>query len=78
MVTILFTDNSSYWGDAAVTAVPNSTTFQYAHSGGGRRCADHPGVVALTYMGRYLDDGPLIRIRRHHLTTKMGRTGAVQ
>jgi hypothetical protein len=31
MVTILFTDNSSYWGDAVITAVPSATTFQYAH-----------------------------------------------
>jgi hypothetical protein len=50
MVTILFTDNSSYWGDATVTAVPNATTFQYAHSGPDIGQQATPGVVALAYV----------------------------
>jgi hypothetical protein len=49
MVTILFTDNSAYWGDAVVTAVPSSTTFQYAHSGSDLASQTTPGVVALAY-----------------------------
>jgi hypothetical protein len=48
--TILFTDSSSYWGDATITAVPNSTTFQYAHSGGDIVAQASPGVVALAYV----------------------------
>ncbi|MGB8013575.1 MAG: hypothetical protein WCF68_18330 [Terriglobales bacterium] len=50
MVTILFTDNSSYWGDATVTAVPSSTSFQYSHSGANIAAQTTPGVVALTYV----------------------------
>ena len=50
MVTILFTDNNAYWGDAMVTAVPNSTTFQYGHSGGDITAQTTPGVVALAYV----------------------------
>ena len=50
MVTILFTDSSSYWGDATITAVPSSTTFQYAHSGGDIAVQSSPGVVALAYV----------------------------
>lgn len=49
MVTILFTDNNAYWGDAVVTAVPNSTTFRYAHSGADVAAQSTPGVVALAY-----------------------------
>jgi len=49
MVTILFTDNTVYWGDAIVTAVPSATTFQYAHSGPDNAAQTTPGVVALTY-----------------------------
>jgi hypothetical protein len=49
MVTILFTDNSSYWGDATITAVPSSTTFQYAHTGANIPAQTSPGVVALAY-----------------------------
>ncbi len=49
MVTILFTDNNAYWGDATVTAVPNATTFQYAHAGGDIAAQATPGVVALAY-----------------------------
>ncbi len=50
MVTILFTDSSSYWGDATITAVPSSTTFQYAHPGADIAAQTSPGVVALTYV----------------------------
>jgi hypothetical protein len=50
MVTILFTDNSSYWGDAVITAVPSATTFQYAHAGGDLAAQSTPGVVALAYV----------------------------
>jgi hypothetical protein len=50
MVTILFTDNSAYWGDATVTAAPSATTFQYSHSGGDIAAQASPGVVALAYV----------------------------
>src|SRR5208337_2366964 len=50
MVTILFTDSSSYWGDATITAVPSSTTFQYAHRGADIAAQATPGVVALAYV----------------------------
>ena len=50
MVTILFTDNSAFWGDAIVTSVPSPTTFQYAHSGGDVAAQTTPGVVALAYI----------------------------
>jgi len=50
MVTILFTDSSSYWGDATITAVPSSTTFQYTHPGADIAAQTSPGVVALTYV----------------------------
>jgi hypothetical protein len=49
MVTILFTDNSAYWGDAIVASVPSNTSFTYAHSGGDIASAASPGVVALAY-----------------------------
>lgn len=49
MVTILFTDNNAYWGDAVVTSVPSSVTFTYVHSGGQILSAASPGVVALSY-----------------------------
>ena len=49
MVTILFTDNSGYWGDAVVTSVPNSTTLQYLHAGSDIAAQATPGVVALAY-----------------------------
>ena len=32
-VTILFTDNSIYWGSAIVTSAPGATSFTYAHRG---------------------------------------------
>jgi hypothetical protein len=50
MVTILFTDNSNYWGDATITAVPNSTTFQFARTGANIPAQTGPGVVALAYV----------------------------
>ena len=48
-VTILFTDNNAYWGDAVVTSVPTSTTFTYSHSGSDIAAQTMPGVVALAY-----------------------------
>jgi hypothetical protein len=56
MVTILFTDNSSYWGDAIITAVPSSTTFRYARTGSDIAAQTGPGVVALAYVA-VLDNG---------------------
>jgi hypothetical protein len=50
MVTILFTDSSTFWGDAVVTAVPSATTFQYAHAGADLAAQATPGVVALAYV----------------------------
>jgi len=50
MVTILFTDSSSYWGDAVITAVPSSTAFQYTHPGADIAAQTTPGVVALAYV----------------------------
>ncbi len=50
MVTILFTDNGGYWGDATITAVPNATTFQYSHPGANIAAQASPGVVALAYV----------------------------
>ncbi len=59
MVTVLFTDNSAYWGDAIVTdcgagsspapCTSSSTTFRYADSGGNVASQATPGVVALEY-----------------------------
>jgi hypothetical protein len=48
MVTILFTDDSRYWGDAIVASVPTPTTFTYSHQGG-IAAQSTPGVVALAY-----------------------------
>lgn len=50
MVTILFTDDNAFWGDAIVTTVPSPTTFQYAHSGHDIPTQGTPGVVALSYV----------------------------
>jgi hypothetical protein len=50
MVTILFTDNNAFWGDAIVTAVNSPTAFQYAHRGADIAAQDTPGVVALAYV----------------------------
>ena len=49
MVTILFTDNNAFWGDAIITTTPSPTTFQYAHSGADIAVQSTPGVVALAY-----------------------------
>ena len=55
MVTIMFTDNSAYWGDAVVCGTsqgcsnPTSTTFQYLHTGADIPSQSTPGVVALAY-----------------------------
>src|ERR1700687_1030616 len=54
MVTILFTDNNIYWGDAVVTGcagtcTSSSTTFTYSHTGGDVASQTTPGVVALAY-----------------------------
>src|ERR1700722_7862849 len=49
MVTILFTDSNAYWGDATITAIPSSTTFQYAHLGTDIAAQASAGVVALAY-----------------------------
>jgi hypothetical protein len=55
LVTIMFTDSSSYWGDATVATVPSGTTFTYAHPGTPPSMAT-PGVVALAYSA-ILDNG---------------------
>jgi hypothetical protein len=51
LVTIRWTDNPAYWGDAVITSTPTKTTFQYAHPKGGGRIASQTsaGVVALAY-----------------------------
>lgn len=49
MVTILFTDNNAYWGDAVVKTVPSSRTFTYSHTGSDIAPQVTPGVVALAY-----------------------------
>ena len=56
MVTILFTDDSRYWGDAIVQSVPSGTTFTYAHPGADLAAQTTPGVVALAYEA-VLDNG---------------------
>ena len=56
MVTIMFTDNNAFWGDAFVTATPSPTTFQYAHSGADIAPQTTPGDVALAYVA-VLDNG---------------------
>jgi hypothetical protein len=63
MITIMFTDNNAYWGDATVTAVPSATTFQYVHSGADIAAQGTPGAAALAYiavldnaMGTHLSD----------------------
>ena len=50
MVTILFTDSSAYWGDAVITVVPSTTTFQYAKTGTDISLQATPGLVALAYV----------------------------
>ena len=54
MVTIMFTDNNAFWGDALVTGCgggcgSSSTTFTYSHSGSDINPQNTPGVVALAY-----------------------------
>jgi hypothetical protein len=61
LVTILFTDNSAYWGDAIVCGppacdAPTATTFQYQHKGSDIARQTTPGVVALAYEA-ILDNG---------------------
>src|SRR5580658_3245881 len=48
IVAIMFTDSSSYWGDAIVATVPTATTFTYSHPGS-PPSQNTPGVVALEY-----------------------------
>lgn len=48
MVTQLFTDASSYWGDVLITSVPTSTTYTYTKSDG-INLRSTPGIVALSY-----------------------------
>jgi hypothetical protein len=48
IVTQMFTDSSTYWGDAVITSVPSSTTYTYAHPGA-PVSMNTPGVVALAY-----------------------------
>ena len=55
MVTVMFTDNNAFWGDAVVTAVPSPTVFEYAHSGIDIPAQTTPGVVALSFVA-ILDD----------------------
>jgi len=50
MVTILFTDDSSYWGDAVVVSVPSATTFTVKGASGTNISSQAtPGVVALAF-----------------------------
>ncbi len=74
MVTIMFTDNNAFWGDAIVTAVPSSTTFKYSHSGTDIAVQTTPGVVALAY------EAVLDNAMNTHLTDisydKVGEGGA--
>src|ERR1700721_137115 len=49
MVTILFTDDSHYWGDCVVGTVPSSTSFTCPGSGN-ISSQSTPGVVALAYV----------------------------
>ena len=60
MVTIMFTDNSAYWGDAIVTdcgsgstsaaCTSSSTTFRYNSGATNISAQATPGVVALAYV----------------------------
>lgn len=51
-VTILFTDDTRYWGDVPkIASVPSSTTFTYDSTGRSDAASQTtPGVVALTYV----------------------------
>jgi len=74
MVTILFTDNACYWGDAVVASVPTSTSFTVAHP----KCAVKgslasqatPGVVALAFVG-ILDNS----FATHFIDLQIDRSG---
>ena len=57
MVTIQFTDQNGYWGDAIVGTVPSTTTFTYQKPGTSTALASNntPGAVALAY-DAILDD----------------------
>lgn len=55
IVTIAFTDNNAYWGDAQILTVPTSTTFTILGSGNIASQAT-PGLVALSYVA-VLDNG---------------------
>lgn len=50
-VTIMFTDDSSYWGDTLVTSVPTTTSFTFAARFTNITLQNTPGVVALDYVG---------------------------
>jgi hypothetical protein len=50
IVTIQFTDQSKYWGDALVQTVPTSTTFTFTKASLGTTDSQTtPGIVALAY-----------------------------
>ena len=49
LVTQLFTDNPSYWGDAVITTVPSATTYTYTKLSGTLSSQATPGVTALAY-----------------------------
>jgi hypothetical protein len=51
-VTILFTDDTRYWGDVPqIASVPSSTSFTYNSTGrGDATLQTTPGLVALTYV----------------------------
>lgn len=50
VITIMFTDNSAYWGDSVVATVPTNTSFTYARTGADILTQNTPGVVALAYV----------------------------
>ena len=55
MITVMFTDNPLYWGDAIVTAV-GDRTISYAHRGPDLAAQTTPGVVAEAF-GAIYDNG---------------------
>jgi hypothetical protein len=48
LVTQLFADSASYWGDIVIASVPTSTTYTYSKSTGVNLPLT-PGIVALSY-----------------------------
>ena len=49
-ITLLFTDDSSYWGNiTSVLSVPTATSFTYSNAAGDAGSQTTPGVVALSY-----------------------------